>query len=49
MNKYSVRFRYQNGGWGETIIFASCDFDAKAIAESQFGPENVMSYWRIYE
>lgn len=50
MNKYLIRYRYPSGqGWGETVIFAAYDSDAKALAESQFGVGNVMAYSRIYE
>lgn len=46
MYSFVVRFRYQNGGWGETIIMASNNFEATQHAYALYGQANVISVWQ---
>ena len=49
MYKYQVWVRINPLQTIHTIVYASNDFDAKMIAETQFGQGNVLNYTRIDE
>lgn len=51
MYKYAIWFRIgtDHQRTGNAVIFADGDYNAKAIAEAQFGVGQVLSYSRIYE
>jgi len=45
--KYKVWVRINDYQTSETIVFAKTDFDAKMLAEAQYGVGNVLNYTRI--
>jgi hypothetical protein len=49
MYKYKIWARVTANETIHTVIWASSDYDARAIAESQYGSGNVLNYSRIYE
>lgn len=46
MYRYLVWVRVNNGQTIHTYIYAGTDWEAKAIAEAQFGRGNVLNYTR---
>jgi hypothetical protein len=49
MYKYAIWARINAYQTVNTIVWANDDFQAKQIAEGQFGSGNVLNYSRIYE
>jgi hypothetical protein len=49
MYKYAIWARINAYQTVNTVVWAGNDYDAKMIAESQFGQGNVLNYSRIYE
>jgi hypothetical protein len=49
MYRYTVWVRINDYQTINTIVFADHDYQAKMIAESQYGYGNVLNYSRIYE
>lgn len=49
MYKYQVWVRINDLQTANTYVWASDDYQAKMIAESQYGYGNVLNYTRVYE
>jgi hypothetical protein len=49
MYKYAIWVRTSPLTTANTVLWADNDFDAKALAEAQYGRGNVLNYSRIYE
>lgn len=49
MYKYQVWVRINSYQTAHTVVWASNDFEAKMLAESQYGQGNVLNYTRIDE
>lgn len=49
MYKYQVWVRVNSYQTAHTIVWAGNDFEAKMLAESQYGQGNVLNYTRIDE
>jgi len=49
MYKYQVWVRINSLQTAHTIVFANNDYEAKQLAESQYGVGNVLNYTRIDE
>lgn len=49
MTKFAIWARINSYQTVNTVIFANSDYEAKMLAEAQFGVGNVLSYSRIYE
>lgn len=47
--KYAIWARINQYQTVNTVVWANTDYEAKMIAESQFGQGNVLNYSRIYE
>jgi len=45
--KYKIWVRVNEYQTSETIIVAKSDYDAKVLAEAQYGVGNVLNYTRI--
>ena len=45
--KYRVWIRINDYQTTETIVIAKTDYDAKMLAEAQYGAGNVLNYTRI--
>jgi hypothetical protein len=48
MNQYRVQVRTATADWAFVIISASYDYDAKNLAEAQYGAHNIISITRYY-
>ena len=46
MYTFKVRFRYPNGGWGETMVTARNNLGATQQAYAMYGQANVLSVWQ---
>lgn len=46
MYTFVIRYRYPNGGWGETRIQARNVYEASQQANAMFGSTNVLSVWQ---
>ncbi len=42
MNTYEVRVRLPRGGYADVLIHADNQYQAKQLAEAQYGPDNVI-------
>ena len=49
MYRYKIWVRVNEYQTAETIIMANNDYDAKLLAEAQYGQGNVLNYTRIYD
>lgn len=49
MYKYAVWVRINDYQTANTIVWASNDYEAKMLAEAQYGQGNVLNYTRINE
>lgn len=47
--KYAIWARINQYQTVNTVVWANSDYEAKLVAESQFGQGNVLNYSRIYE
>jgi len=47
--KYQLWVRINKYQTAHTVVFASNDFEAKSLGESQYGAGNVLNYTRIDE
>jgi hypothetical protein len=46
MYNYKVRYRFPNGGWGETILSARNNYEATQQAYAIYGQAAVMAVWQ---
>ena len=49
MYRYKIWVKLNEYQTAETIIMANNDYDAKMLAEAQYGQGMVLSYSRIYD
>ena len=49
MYKYAVWVRINDYQTANTIVWASNDYEAKMLAEAQYGQGNVLNYSRVDE
>ena len=49
MYKYAIWARINGLQTVNTVVFADNDYQAKLIAEGQYGQGNILNYTRIYD